>query len=124
MRNIQILIGLVTFVLILSGCSLTGNVVKTDFNRCVGGFEVSKVIKGETVDMCCFTSNFENRKIDSCNSYDSKYTETTITEGNVITQRKVVYPLNGMSCTNVYGRINEVDKLELIPELTVCSSNN
>jgi len=110
--------------IVLSSCSdltITGNVVKEFEGTCLEGNIVTKIIKSQEIEMCCFISNDVQREIRSCKSDDFKYSELTIIEQDMITQRKVVYPMNNMTCQDVYGRINELDNLELISDLSSCS---
>lgn len=122
-RLFGLFILLVGSSLILSGCqgmdAITGNVVYE--GECRSGNIVEKVIKGEQVEMCCFVSGEDEREVRSCKSDDLKYSEVTMVENGVITQRKVSYPYEDMQCKDVYGRMQATDPLEMIPELSSCS---
>lgn len=109
---------------VLTSCSdltITGNVVKEYNGNCNGGNIITKVLKSQEIKMCCFNSVQDNREIRSCKSDDLLFSELTIIEDNLITQRKIVYPLEDMICTDVYGRLNPTDTLELISDLSSCS---
>jgi hypothetical protein len=128
MKNKSRLFMIVSILLlgmILSGCSFTGNVVydlESDDGKCSSGSYSERVIKGDLTKMCCFNSEIDGRKVESCNSFDAKYSDTTIIENDMIVQRKLTFPMNGMSCTEVHGRMSEMDDLKLIPELSVCKN--
>lgn len=121
-KNIIFSVLVLTMMFSLTGCSIadiTGKVIHGD--RCAGGEEKTKIIKGEKIDMCCFFSETSSREVESCNSYDMDYSEVTVTEGSFIVQRKVVFPMEGMKCTDVYGRTTREEKLHLITELSQCA---
>jgi hypothetical protein len=113
---------LITSVIVLSGCSLsgvTGNLISGQ-DKCINGALIQKVMKGNTINMCCFSSADENKEIEICNSFDLLYSETTIFEDSMMTQRKVSYPQGKMICTDTYGKLPGTDDMVLIEDLSTC----
>ena len=107
----------------LSGCSsiksITGNVI-ADKDKCINGDVIEKVLKGETMQMCCFSSSNEEKEIEVCNSFDFDYSETTIFDNFTMSQRKITYPQGKMTCTDVYGRLPGEKDLALIEDMSTC----
>ena len=113
-------------LLLLSACSMsgiTGKVIAGQ-NRCENGTVVQKVMKGHTIEMCCFSSSSDTREMEVCNSFIDGYSETTIFENSEITQRKVTYPQGKMICTDIYGKIPGSKDLSLIEDLSRCEQSD
>jgi hypothetical protein len=122
--GIAVLALLIISIVLLPGCSLsevTGNLISgPGKDECINGAIVDKVMKGDTIKMCCFASESETKEIEVCNSFDFLYSETTVFIDSEISQRKVTYPIRDMSCTDTYGKLPGAKDLALIEDLSTC----